>query len=106
MLESVSLTPFSEPIPVTSRLDLLVFKPEKDQIMSKTSIPSIKDYLFLRKNIVLSTYPVYKIVWLNMLKSYGFFVFLFSLIDTKAIPRTRQVGKQILDHHALCLFQV
>ena len=106
MLESVSLTPFSEPIPVTSRLDLLVFKPEKDQNMSKTSITSIKDYLFLRKNIVLSTYPVYKIVWLNMLKTYGLFVFLFSLIDTKTIPRTRQVGKQILDHHALCLFQV
>ena len=77
MLESVSLTPFSEPIPVTSRLDLLVFKPEKDQNMSKTSITSIKDYLFLRKNIVLSTYPVYKIVWLNMLKTYGFLCFYF-----------------------------
>ena len=39
-------------------------------------------------------------------KNLWFFVFLFSLIDTKTIPRTRQVGKQILNHHALCLFQV
>ena len=55
-----SLTPFSAPIPAFSHLDLLGFKPEKYENMSKTFITSIKDSLSFRKNVVLSAYAVNK----------------------------------------------
>ena len=77
MLQSVSLTPFSASIPVTSRLDLLVFKPEKDQNMSKTSITSIKDYLLLRKNIVINISCVQKCMVKYVKNIWFFCVFIF-----------------------------
>ena len=60
MCQSASLASFSAPIPATSYLDLLGFKPERDENISKTFITSIKDSLSFRKNVVSSAYAGYK----------------------------------------------
>ena len=62
MLHKASLAPFSVPIPAHSHLDLLGFKSEKDENVSKTLITSIKDSLSFRKNIAIvsSAYAVYE----------------------------------------------
>ena len=47
--QSASFAPFSAPVSVNSHLDLLGFKPEKDENMSNTFVTSIKDYFLLEK---------------------------------------------------------
>ena len=78
ILQKASLSPFSAPIPAHSHLDLLGFKSEKDENVSKALITSIKDSLSFRKNVavVWSAYAVYKNVWLNILRPFFVFVFL------------------------------
>ena len=75
--QSASLVPFCTSIPVTSHLDLLGFKLEKDENMSKTLITSTKDSLYFRKTVVPSAYVMYKIVCLNMLRLFVFLFFVF-----------------------------
>ena len=70
--QSASLAPFSAPVLTTSHLDLLGFKPEKDEKM--TFITSIKDSLSFRKSVLSSAYAVNK----NMVKYVkAFHVFIF-----------------------------
>ena len=59
-LKSIHFIPQSTQISMTSHLDSVILKPEKDENMSKTFITSIKDSLSFRKNIVSSAYAAYK----------------------------------------------
>ena len=54
MPQSYIFAPLSAPIPETSHLDLLRFKPENDENMSKNFINPIKDSLSFLKNVVSS----------------------------------------------------
>ena len=49
--QSAIFTTFRAPIPATSHLDLLGFKPENDENMSNAFITSIKDSLSFRKKM-------------------------------------------------------
>ena len=60
--QSAIFTPFRAPIPATSHLDLLGFKPDNDENMSNAFITSIKGSLSFRKKVVSSAYAV---IWLK-----------------------------------------
>ena len=70
--QTTCYAPFKAQLPGASHLDLLGFKSEKDENVSKTFITSIKDSYLKEKDAVSTAYALHKNVWLKMISSFMF----------------------------------
>ena len=85
MPQSATLAYFRPPIPAISHFDVLGFNPDTFENLSKTFKISITDSWFSRKNVVSSTYAVYKNSYSKILRPF----ILFDLVTANTTSKTK-----------------